>query len=267
MLSTLVITFREGVEALLIVGIAAAYLRRSGQAALMLWLGLGALAGIAGSALLGTALVELGGLGSLWEGVLALVAMVLVLTCTVHPLRHGRAMKGRIVEGLERANSKAYTNIAVFLFALLMVGREGVEAAAMIAAIVAGGAGTSALTGGVLGLVLAAGLASAWLIYGRAVNLTLFFNATATFMVLFSIQLVIYAVHEFSEAGVLPLVDNGLWHFRTEPFGPEGQWGILLSYMLVLAPVALIVWTHAARLLNRSFRPTHRISPPRSINE
>ncbi len=254
MFSTLVITFREGVEALLIVGIAAAYLRRSGQAALMQWLCWGALTGIAGSALLGSALVQLGGMGPLWEGVLALVAMVLVLTCTVHLLRHGREMKVMIVQSLDRANSNPNTNIAIFLFALLMVGREGVEAATMISAIVVGGHGGGALLGGVIGLLLAAGLAGAWLAYGRAVNLTLFFNATATFMVLFSIQLMIYAFHEFSEAGALPFVDNELWHFRTEPFGPEGSWGILLSYALVIAPVVLILLTRCASFVNRTTR-------------
>ena len=254
MFSTLVITFREGVESLLIVGIAAAYLRRSGQAALMQWLCWGALTGIAGSVLLGSALVHLGGMGPLWEGVLALVAMVLVLACTVNLLRHGREMKGLIVQGLDRAKSNPNTNFAIFLFALLMVGREGVEAATMISAIVVGGDGGGALLGGVIGLLLAAGLAGAWLAYGRAVNLTLFFNATATFMVLFSIQLMIYAFHEFSEAGALPFVDNDLWHFRTEPFGPEGEWGILLTYALVVAPMTLIIWTQSARLISRADR-------------
>ena len=267
MFSTLVITFREGVEALLIVGIAAAYLRRSGQTALMQWLCWGALTGVAGSALLGAALVRLGGMGPLWEGVLALVAMVLVLTCTIHLLRHGREMKGRIVEGLERANSNAHTNTAIFFFALLMVGREGVEAATMISAIVVGGESGGALFGGIVGLLLAAGLAGAWLAYGRAVNLSLFFNATATFMVLFPIQLTFYAFHEFSEAGALPFVDNGFWHFWTEPFGPEGEWGILLSYALVVAPVILILWSRSPLLLTRFFKPTNRVLLPRSINE
>ena len=254
MFSTLVITFREGVEALLIVGIAAAYLRRSGKAALTQWLFWGALTGVAGSALLGSALVQLGGMGPMWEGVLALVAMVLVLTCTIHLLRHGREMQSKIVQGLERAKNSAHTNVTVFLSALLMVGREGVEAATIISAIVAGGDSSGALLGGVAGLALAAGLTGAWLAYGRAVNLTLFFNATATFMVLFSIQLTIYAFHEFSEAGALPLVDNELWHFWTEPFGPEGEWGVLLSYALVVAPVALIVWTRYAEFFQRAKR-------------
>lgn len=64
--------------------------------------------------------------------------------------------------------------------------------------------------------------------------MSLFFQVTAIFMVLFCIQLAIYAIHEFSEAGALPLVDNEYWHEVTEPFGPEGVYGTWLSYGLVL---------------------------------
>lgn len=143
------------------------------------------------------------------------------------------------------------------MFALLMVGREGVEAATMVSAIVVGGNDGNALAGGVLGILLAAGLAGCWLAYGRVVNLTLFFNATATFMVLFSVQLTIYAFHEFSEAGALPFVDNAMWHLWTEPFGPEGEWGILLSYMLVVVPVIMIVGTRFANFM-KPFNLTSR---------
>ncbi|MCY1241849.1 FTR1 family protein [compost metagenome] len=79
----------------------------------------------------------------------------------------------------------------------------------MIASLAAG-AGTGHLAlGGVLGLACAGILAWAWSRYGLRVNLSLFFFlVTAVFMVLFSVQLAIYALHEFSEAGALPFVDN-----------------------------------------------------------
>lgn len=78
--------------------------------------------------------------------------------------------------------------------------------------------------------------------------MSLFFQVTAIFMVLFCIQLAIYAIHEFSEAGALPLVDNEYWHEVTEPFGPEGVYGTWLSYGLVLAPLAFLAF---ARLTGR----------------
>ena len=97
--------------------------------------------------------------------------------------------------------------------------------------------------GGLLGLACAGALAWAWSRYGRRVNLSLFFQVTAVFMVLFSIQLAIYAVHEFSEAGTLPLVNNEHWHDITEPYGPEGVYGIWLSYSLVLVPLGFLIFS------------------------
>ena len=62
------------------------------------------------------------------EGVLALIAMVLVLTCTVYMMRHGKMMEQHIrehIDATDHAGSAAFTG--VFLFTLLMIGREGVE--------------------------------------------------------------------------------------------------------------------------------------------
>jgi len=61
---------------------------------------------------------------------------------------------------------------------------------------------------------------------------------TSVFLLLFAFQLVIYAFHEATEANLLPL-DNAYWHLKTEPYGPEGEYGALLTYALVLIPA---VW-------------------------
>jgi high-affinity iron transporter len=84
------------------------------------------------------------------------------------------------------------------------------------------------------------------------VNLTLFFRVTSVFLVLFALQLVVYAFHEATEANALPL-DNAYWHIATEPYGPEGPYGALLTYALVLVPAAWLVFsTLRTRLTRRS---------------
>ncbi|HEY3076508.1 MAG TPA: iron permease, partial [Burkholderiales bacterium] len=65
----------------------------------------------------------------------------------------------------------------------------------------------------------------------------LFFRVTSVFLLLFAVQLIIYAFHEATEANLLPL-DNAYWHLATEPYGPEGEYGALLTYALVLVPAA-----------------------------
>jgi high-affinity iron transporter len=253
MFSTLMITFREGVEALLIVAIALMYLRRTGREFLVPAIHAGWATAIAGSVLLGVVLAKVGAMTPLAEGVLALVAAVLVISCTSHMLRMGRKMKGAIDSKLEAASMKAsagaYT--AVFLFILLMVGREGVETATMIASLAAASDLWHLAVGGLIGFALAGVLAWAWTRYGRRIDLSLFFRVTAVFMVLFSVQLSIYAFHEFTEAGAFPLIDNEYWHEATEDLaeGTIGQW---LSYSLLIAPVAFLIYAWLTR----------RVAPP-----
>ena len=73
---------------------------------------------------------------------------------------------------------------------------------------------------------------------------------------LFVLQLTIYAFHEFSEAGALPL-DNAYWHIATEPYGPDGEYGHWLSYALVLIPLNLDPPEHTffRQILMRHFGP------------
>ena len=96
-----------------------------------------------------------------------------------------------------------------------MVAREGVETAFMTVAVAKNEGNEALVAGALIGVALAAALAWAWLRWGRRVNLTLFFQATSIFLILFSLQLLLYAFHEFTEAEALPL-DNAYWHMATE---------------------------------------------------
>jgi len=51
----------------------------------------------------------------------------------------------------------------------------------------------------------------------------------------------LYAFHEATEANILP-IDNAYWHVATEPYGPEGEYGALFTYALVLVPLAWLAW-------------------------
>lgn len=262
MYATLMIAFREGLESFLIVAISAAWLRQTGRTALIAPLRAGVGTAVALSAALGIALARLGALSPTTEGWLASVAAVLVIGCTVHMLRHGRQMKGEIGRRLDTLSGRTGFGAAaaVFLFALLMVGREGVETATMLASLAAQGDTREMVLGGAIGLASAALMALAWVRYGHKVDLSRFFQVTAIFMVLFSLQLAIYAFHEFSEGGALPGLDNAWWHIATEPYGPEGRYGQWLGYGLLLVPAAFLAATWLVRRVSGSAlaRALHR---------
>ena len=244
----LLVTLREGIEMFLIVAIAGAYLRKTGRGALLSAVGWGTAAAVAISVVLGTWLAEVAVLPK-WEALLSLVAAVLVISMVIYMLKAARHLRRHIGMQLEAAAERSGRGawIAVFLFVLLMITREGMETAFITASLFRQTETTHFVVGALAGLVLAAALAWAWLRYGSRVDLGLFFRVTSIFLVLFALQLVVYAFHEATEANLLPL-DNAYWHIATEPYGPEGEYGAALTYALVLIPAA---WLLLAALKTR----------------
>ncbi|HYM23978.1 MAG TPA: FTR1 family protein [Vicinamibacterales bacterium] len=228
----LVITLREGFEAFLIIAISLAYLKKTGQVALAKAVHVGVFNAIVISVVGGVILNRASNQERL-EGPLAMFAAASVTWMIVHMWRAGRQMKGEIEGRLQtsvKAGAAAFTGI--MLFTVLMVGREGMEAALLLMQL---RESTIVLTAGaVAGLVGAAGVAWLWSRYGHRVNLALFFQVTAIFLFVFVVQLVIQGMHEMSEQGYLPF--SAIIHERTEAWGPDSAFGHILTYMLVVLP-------------------------------
>jgi len=234
MLQAFVITLREGIEAFLIVAISLAYLRKSGRAELIRAVHWGIVAALAVSAVGGYLLYNASNQEWL-EGPLALIAAVSVGALTVQMLRTGRYMKGAI-EGRLRASSDqtgAPAFLGVFLFTGLMISREGMETSLLLLQLQQA---PPLVIGALLGIVGASALAWLWSRYGHRVPLSLFLQATAIFLCMFTVQLFIYGIHEMSEQNFLPY--SAIVHEATEAWGPESMFGHLLTYLLVLGPLA-----------------------------
>jgi high-affinity iron transporter len=245
MLEALIIALREGIEAFLIVAITLAYLRKTGRNALApaVYFGTGmALLLSAAAAILLREIV----ITPLYEGILAFVAAILVASMLIYMMRAARHLSTEIGLRMEAAVQKPGITafIAVTGFTLLMITREGMETAFMIASLMSQTDTSSMTVGALLGLMAAAALAWGWSRFGHRVNLRRFFQVTTIFLGMFSVQLIIYAFHEFTEAGVLP-IDNTYWHITTEPYGPEGKYGLWLSYALVLVPLTWLLYSLA----------------------
>ena len=243
MLATALVSFREGVEAFLIVALTLAYLRKSGRVALTPAVYGGTIAGIALSFVAGWLFSQADN-KPLWEGLLAAIAGAMVLSMVVYMQRNAKTMRSDIAAKVDSAAARAGAGAfaGVFAFVLLMIVREGMETALVITTLARETGHADRLAGVLTGVALAGALAWAWARYGQRVNLRRFFQVTSIFLLLFSVQLVIYAVHEFSEAGVIPGVDNEALHVATEPYGPEGFWGEMLTYVMVLVPAAWLAW-------------------------
>jgi len=249
MLQAFVITLREGLEAFLIVAISIAYLKKSQRSELVPAVQWGI--GVAILLSIGAAIVFYRAAGqhqSLWEGTLAIVAAVSVASLTVHMWRAAKRIK-RDIEGHLQTSTVKTGNAAfmgVFFFTLLMITREGMETAPLMGTVFFQAAkidaGTSVIiVGAVAGTLLAAYVASLWSRHGHRVNLGLFFQVTAVFLLIFVVQLFIYGFHELAEANVFP--NSAALHEATEPYGPDGIYGHYLTYLLVVMPMAWLAFS------------------------
>ena len=254
MIQAFVITLREGLEAFLIVAISLAYLKKTGRGALLPAVHWGIAVSIALSIAAGFLLAQADN-QALWEGLLALTAAVLVCSLTVHMWRAGKRMK-REIEGRLEASSVKVGQAAfwgVFGFTLLMITREGMETALLMTQLIFTVQSTQIIVGAGAGTLSAAFIAWLWSRYGYRVNLSRFFQVTAVFLLVFVVQLLIYGIHELTEANVFP--NSQPLHDATEPFGPDGTYGQYLTYLLVILPVGWLVVSSIV----------HRDPPPRSM--
>lgn len=241
MIQAFVITLREGLEAFLIIAISLAYLRKRGDHELIpaVYWGIGAsiAVSIGFSFLFARAANQ-----ALWEGILALVAAVLVLTLIVHMWRHAKSIKRDIETRLAESSSRSgFAAVAgVFLFTVFMISREGIETALLMNALLFQVQRASMVAGAVAGVAVAAFVAWLWSRYGHRIDLALFFQVTAVFLLVFVVQLGIYGFHELTEANLFP--GSEALHWATEPYGPDGMYGKYVTYMLVLLPMAWLVF-------------------------
>jgi high-affinity iron transporter len=251
MLQAFVITFREGLEAFLIIAISLAFLRKSGSRHLIPAVQWGIAVSVVLSVVAGWLFASASN-QALWEGILALVAAVSVASLTVHMWRTARRIKGEIEGRLQQQaqlqGGKAW--LGVFLFTLLMISREGMETALLMGTLIFQVRALDIIIGAAAGTLVAALVAWMWSRYGHRVNLGLFFQVTAIFLLIFVVQLLIYGFHELTEANLFP--GSEALHWATEPYGPDGVYGQYLTYLLIALPLG---WLLVA-MAKGSGRPT-----------
>jgi high-affinity iron transporter len=228
MLQALIIVFREGFESFLTVAIIFAYLKKTGRDWLRpaVWWGIGI--SVLASIGLGFLLQRVN--QPLWEGVVALIAAVLVATFVVHLWRIAPTMKREMEARIEARASQASTPwawIGVFVLTLLMITREGMETALLLIQVRQG----NFWLGCALGLALAAAMSWGWAHFGHRVNVKRFFQVTGLFLLLFTVQILFYAVHEFSEAELLP--NSEAIHLATEPYSADGRYSLWIMFGMV----------------------------------
>lgn len=212
--AALLITLREGIEAVLILSILLAYLRqlgRSDRAPLVWWgTGIAVVVSLAVGAVVFAVAGEFEGRAEeLFEGIVTLTAVGVLTWMIFWMRRQGAKIRSELQERVDTALVGG--GLALASLAFVVVLREGVETALFLfaatkATAVESGGAAAQLIGAALGLSIAVVLG--FLLYRGAVRLNIrtFFRMTGALILVVAAGLFAFSVHELQEAGLLPFL-------------------------------------------------------------
>jgi high-affinity iron transporter len=205
-----VIGLREGVEAALIVGIIATFLRQQGRLDALRWMWIGVALAVALCVAVAAVLEVVDELlpqrqQEAFEAIVGVVAVAAVSYMIVFMRRHARGLGGDLRSSAAGALA-AGSAVSLVVMAFLAVMREGLETAMFLLAAFQASLGVSPLSAGigaVSGLLVA--VVIGWGIYrgGMRINLRRFFRITSVLLVIIAAGLLSSAVHHANEAALL----------------------------------------------------------------
>lgn len=214
MLPSILLAFREGLEAALIVGIVLGALRKLGhlEQRRAVWRGVAtalvaSLAAAIGLNLIGARLE--GPAEKAFEGVTMLLASGVLTWMIFWMQAQSRFIRARLEANVREAVTGSGRGL--FGLAFVAVFREGLETALFLTAAALTTTLWETILGGLLGL--AAAITAGWLIFATTVRLDVrrFFQVTGVLLILFAAGLTAHGVHEFNELGWIPAIVEHVW--------------------------------------------------------
>lgn len=224
MLASLLIMFRESLEAILIVGIVLSYLSNTGQKKYYMVVYAATLVAIISSVILAIVFkIFLGGFSGereeIFEAIVMLTSSVLLSSMILWMLRH-RNMKRDIEYSVENTLSKSKA-IGLFWLIMLSILREGVETVVFLSSASLVTSAESNLLGAFLGLTLALFVGYFIFFASKKLDLKLVFDITNTLLILFAAGLIAQGLHELQELGLINLATVKVW--STENILPKSS--------------------------------------------
>lgn len=218
MITSILLSLREGLEAALIIGIVLGALHRTGRSDLNrpLWAGVfsAILVSLVSALILRAVDQELGGSAEqIFEGTTLLFAAAVLTWMIFWMQRESRNIKSRLESSVTRA-ATGRGGSALYFLAFLAVLREGIELALYMTAASLTLSGIQTLLGTAIGLSAACLLG--YSIYTAAIRLNLqkFFRVTGLILILFAAGLIGQSVAEFNEAGIIPAIVSPIWNLN-----------------------------------------------------
>ena len=271
--NALFIVWRESAEAMLVVGILYAWLKRRPDAAIgmrYLWGGVAAGAGLAlvlAVVMLGIASALSGDGLEYFQLAITAVAAGLIVQMVFWMRKHGRTLK-KDLEGQMAREAGASRWWGLLIVVALAVGRESAETVVFLYGLVM--AGDAAINFPVvLGVGLALAFVTFWILQqgGKVLSWRRFFRISETLLLLLAGALLVSALEKLIGLGVLPAVIDPVWD-TSALLDDSGRFGGLLASFTgyrakpaLLPLVALAAYWIVVPLLLRS-RSRAPLLPP-----
>lgn len=208
MLVPFLIMLREGIEAALIVGIVASYLRQTGRGQWLPVVWIGILLAVALSLFVGAGLQFASAefpqkLQELFEAIVGVIAAIVLTSMVLWMRKAARSiaaeLRASVDAALSQPGAKAYGLIAMIFFA---VAREGLESVFFLLATFQQSAGAAAPLGALLGVLCAALVGYGIYAGGVRLNLRRFFRWTGVFILVVAAGILASSVRALHEAGL-----------------------------------------------------------------
>ncbi|MCW4048573.1 MAG: FTR1 family protein [Candidatus Bathyarchaeota archaeon] len=233
-LPSFIITFREALEAALLVTIMVTYLNKIGKKQLTKYAYAGTFMALVVSIVIGIAVQTLyGGMdkvtAEIFEGVASLTAVAVLTSMILWMTEHSKEIKGNLEGKIEYSVTQGEL-YGIASLAFVAVFREGLETVLFLSAtFLQDSAGT------IVGIILGASvvLILSILLMRGTVNLEIskFFKVTSILLVVFGAGLAGYGVHELIEAGENSGMDLGVLSEKpydiNPPLNPDGSYPLL----------------------------------------
>ncbi len=239
MIASFVITFREALEAALIVSIILAYLGKVGRKDLKKYLYLGTGLAIFTSLILGAIVLTVyGGLPTrfekVFEGAASVTATVVLTYMIFWMAKNSQKIRSELQVKIDVAITSGYI-FGITSLAFVAVFREGLETVLFLTTLVATDPfGT--LMGAMLGISTVLALSFLMMRGVYRMNIQKFFKYTSVILVVFAAGLLGYGVHEFIEADLLPPIVENVWNINppdvNHPLHEKGAIGSILKALV-----------------------------------
>ncbi len=232
MITSILLSLREGLEAALVIGIVIGALRRTGRSDLVRYIWAGVVTAFVVSLVTALGLRAIdkeleGKAEQIYEGVTFMVAAGVITWMILWIRRQSGGMKAQIEKQIKQATNSGGRS-AIYLLAFVAVVREGIELSLYLTAVSLSSTSMQTLLGTAFGLSTACLLG--YLIYTTTIRLPLgkFFQVTGVILVLFAAGLLAHGVAEFNETGLIPAIISPIWNLN--PFlNDQSILGTILS--------------------------------------